>query len=106
MTPVSGIALPSTERLVDCQVRRSASTLLIVPVPRPFLPSRSVAVPLTVPLSPSRLQSPSVKLPLELNDHERMRLAAPSQPIHCVPPATGTSLRVVANDETRKLSFS
>ena len=35
-----------------------------------------------------------------------MRLSTASQPIHWVPPTTGTPSRVVANFETMKLLFS
>src|SRR4051794_10342776 len=93
------------DRFTDCQVKWSSSTLVMMLVLDTFWPSRSVEVLVTVHLSPSLLQAPSLKPPVESKDQERTCLPAASQPIHWMPPPTGTSFSVVPKEATRKFWF-
>src|SRR5262249_8424811 len=106
-TSVSGSDLPSTVRPVERQVKWSASTLVIVLVAESFCPSGRVATTLAVQvLGAPLLQIAWAKPPVESKVQETMLLFAASQPIHCVPPAIGTPLLVLAKDATRKFWFS
>src|SRR5262245_48431684 len=100
---VSGRALPSIVRFVDCQLNVFSSRRVTTLVADTFFPSRSVDVLLMSHLLPSRVQTPSPKPSLDSNVQERMCLALGSQPIHCVPSPTGTPLTEAENDERMKL---
>src|SRR5262249_58619194 len=102
---VSGRALPSTVRFTDCQVSVFASSRVTTFVAATRLPSRSVELVLMTHLSPSRAQVPSPKPPLDSNVHERICLAAGSQPIICVTSPTGTPFTDAPSDQRMKLPF-
>src|SRR5262245_61691719 len=72
ITVVSGWALPSSIRFVDCQLIVFASRRVMTLLAVRRLPSRSVAVVLLTHLSPSRVQTASAKPPPESNSHERI----------------------------------
>src|SRR5262249_32721616 len=71
-----------------------------------FFPSWRVEVVLTTHFLPSRVQAPSPKPPVASKAHDRMRLAAGSQPIRFVILPMGTFLSVVENVARRKFWLS
>src|SRR5215510_15667099 len=98
----SGSEVPSTIRSVDCQVRVSPSTCVMIVVAVTCLPSLRVDVVLMIHCCPSLLQIPSPKPPLSSKLQDRIWWATGSQPIHWLALPTGRSFRVVVRDATMK----
>src|SRR5437660_128249 len=95
----SSMGLPSSIRLVTCQVTWSSSALATMLVAVIFFPSGNVVEVLMVSFLPSLDHTPSLNPPVESNDQERICFLLASQPIHCVRPDNSTSLIAVTSEE-------